>query len=50
MDFIESLDPQILLGATVAFVVIVAVAYLFTSKKAKGLTSLLFFFFLVVIS
>ncbi|CAL9024501.1 unnamed protein product [Prunus brigantina] len=36
MDFIESLDPQILLGATVAFVVIVAVAYLFTSKKAKG--------------
>ncbi|XP_034225776.1 NADH--cytochrome b5 reductase 1 isoform X2 [Prunus dulcis] len=36
MDFIESLDPQILLGATVAIVVIVAAAYLFTSKKAKG--------------
>ncbi|KAK9951522.1 hypothetical protein M0R45_006960 [Rubus argutus] len=36
MDFIESLDPQILLGASVAVIVIVAAAFLFSSKKAKG--------------
>lgn len=39
MDFIESLDPQILLGASVAVIVIVAAAFLFSSKKAKGFTS-----------
>lgn len=43
MDFIESLDPQILLGASVAVIVIVAAAFLFSSKKAKGFTSQLVF-------
>ncbi|PQQ09236.1 uncharacterized protein Pyn_26234 [Prunus yedoensis var. nudiflora] len=33
MDFVESLDPLILFGATVAIVVIVAAAYLFTPKR-----------------
>ncbi|KAL6225977.1 hypothetical protein ACLB2K_004825 [Fragaria x ananassa] len=36
MDFIESLDPQILVGVSIAFVVIVAAAFLFSSKKPKG--------------
>ncbi|KAM0989870.1 hypothetical protein ACFX2J_008345 [Malus domestica] len=35
MDFLESLDPQILVGAAVAVVVIAAAAYLFSSKKPK---------------
>ncbi|XP_050122617.1 NADH--cytochrome b5 reductase 1-like isoform X2 [Malus sylvestris] len=35
MDFLESLDAQILVGAAVAVVVIAAVAYLFSSKKPK---------------
>ncbi|KAM5550449.1 hypothetical protein ABKV19_027552 [Rosa sericea] len=36
MEFIESLDPQILVGVSVAFVVIVVAAFLFSSKKPKG--------------
>ncbi|CAL8073371.1 unnamed protein product [Prunus armeniaca] len=36
MDFIESPDPLILFGTTVAIVVIVAAAYLFTPKNRKG--------------
>ncbi|CAN6717134.1 unnamed protein product [Malus baccata var. baccata] len=35
MDFLESLDSQILVGAAVAVVVIAAAAYLFSSKKPK---------------
>ncbi|CAL8073368.1 unnamed protein product [Prunus armeniaca] len=35
MDFIESPDPLILFGTTVAIVVIVAAAYLFTPKNRK---------------
>lgn len=48
MDFIESLDPQILVGVSVAFMVIVAAAFLFSSKKPKGLFLFLFYVDLVL--
>ena len=52
MDFLETVDTQILVGAAVALVAIVAAAfYIFSSNKPKGLTCfclLLHYFFFFV--
>lgn len=47
LDSLQSLDPQILLGAAVAVVAIVVggAFFLFSSKKSKGLKALCLTFF-----
>ena len=45
MEFLQTLDTQILVGAAVALVAIGAGAlYFYSSKKPKGLTFYFFFF------